>query len=160
MSEEKKAIVSIRGVSEELYSKAVSLAKNIGVPVGEVVNEALRLLLSTIELGVAAPGYVLRSILETGRRTIESITNLGNVIKVGDMEELTVSRRDLESVEGKVIFSNIKRLVFSNDVTPELFESKVHSIVFCDVIVIPEAIPKMKVLSKARLVKRVEISGA
>lgn len=158
MSGERRTVVSIRNINEELYAKAVGLAKRIGVPVGEVVNEALRLLISTVELGASAPGYVLRSILETGKRVIESVTNLGNVVKVGDIEELSVDRRDLEGVEGKVVFSNIRRLEFANDVTPELFENKVHSIVFCDVIVVPEGIPKMKVLSKARLVKRVEVS--
>ncbi|OYT55581.1 MAG: hypothetical protein B6U76_05635, partial [Desulfurococcales archaeon ex4484_217_2] len=73
-----------------------------------------------------------------------------------DLEELTVTSKDLEEIEGRVKFRNIRKLVIDNSVTWELFDKKIASIVFVDKVVLPKHIPKLKALSKMKLVKKIE----
>lgn len=156
---EKARITTIRNLDEELYGKAVSLAKSLGKPVGEVINEALRLLISTLEYGVTLPGYLAREAISRGKTAVESLVEARKSIIIGDLDEIEITRRDLEDVEGKVLFKNIKRLSISSDVDARLFEEKVAGIVLCDTLVIPSTLPKLRVLSKAKLVKKVEVAG-
>ncbi|RLG89048.1 MAG: hypothetical protein DRO18_00190 [Thermoprotei archaeon] len=76
---------------------------------------------------------------------------------IPDINELVISKRDLESVEEHVSFRNIGTLVFDDDIPYELFEKKVASIAMCDKVVIPGSFPKLKVLTKCKLVKTVEV---
>ncbi len=148
MSEEKKKkTITIRNIDEELYAKASALARSIGETVGEVINEALRVFLS-----LAEGSYEL---VQKMREGVE--TTLKTVV-VGDLDELTVSKSDLESVEGRVRFRNIKKLIFDNTVDLETFNKKVHSIVFVNEVVIPKNIAKLKALTKMKFVKKVTYS--
>ncbi len=156
-AKEKGRITTIRNLDEELYGKAVSIAKSLGKPVGEVFNEALRLLISTLEYGVTLPGYLAREAISKGKTAVESLVEARRAVVIGDLDELEVTRRDLEDLEGKVLFKNIKRLVISGDVDPKLFEEKVSGIVLCDTLVIPSSLPKLRVLAKAKMVKKVEM---
>ncbi|RLG76599.1 MAG: hypothetical protein DRO23_00155 [Thermoprotei archaeon] len=145
--EKKKKTITIRNIDEELYAKASALARSIGETVGEVINEALRVFLS-----LAGGSYEL---VQKMREGVE--TTLKTVV-VGDLDELTVSKSDLESVEGRVRFRNIKKLIFDNTVDLETFNSKVHSIVFVNEVVIPKDIAKLKALTKMKFVKKVTYS--
>ena len=149
MSEEpkKKKTVTIRNIDEELYAKASALAKSIGETVGEVVNEALRVFLSLAE----GSYELVQRVREGMETTLKTVT-------IGDLDELVVSRKDLEDVEGKVRFRNIKKLIFDNTVDLETFSRKVHSIVFVDEVIIPKNIAKLKALSKMKFVKRISYS--
>jgi hypothetical protein len=79
---------------------------------------------------------------------------------ISNVDELTVTREDLESLDSPVAFRGIKRLTFSGDVDWELFNSKVNSIVMCDEVILPKTIPKLKALEKMKLIKKVStLSG-
>ncbi|MEM4699765.1 MAG: hypothetical protein QXT74_02285 [Candidatus Nezhaarchaeales archaeon] len=143
--------VTIRGLDRELYARALALAKEAGRSVGEVINDALRLLLST---GMAATAIATK-VAEAGRGIVEEfVEGAKGVLTVSGVEELSVSRRDLEAVEGQVSFRGIKRLSFSDDVDYELFERKVASVVMCGEVEVPKGFPKLKAASKMRLVSK------
>jgi len=155
MSEkEERRVVTIRNIDEELYNKAMSLARSLGKTAGEIVNDALRLLVSSLETGAATAEIIGRSV---GERVEEARQKLLSIISVGDLDELTVTNKDLKEIDKKIMFRNIGRLVFGEDVDPRVFEEKVAGIVYCDTLVIPENLPKLKVLSKARFIKKIEI---
>lgn len=143
----KKKTITIRNIDEELYAKASALARTIGETVGEVINEALRVFLS-----LAEGSYELVQKMREGMET-----TLKTVV-VGDLDELIVSKSDLESVEGRVRFRNIKKLVFDNTVDLETFNRKVHSIVFVSEVIIPKNIAKLKALAKMKFVKKITYS--
>ncbi len=146
MSEEhKKDIITIRGINRELYNKAVSAARELGMSVGDFINRALSLFLSTVE-GVKA----------THEGFVEGVQRqLG--LYVGDIEELDVSSDDLKSVTTAVTFRNIKKLRFDKSVDQELFNEKVRKLVNIDELIIHKGLSKFQVLSRALNVKRVVI---
>jgi len=141
----KKKTVTIRNIDEELYAKASALAKSIGESVGEIINEALRAFLSIAEGSI-----------EFAQKVREGVEATVKITTVSDLEELTVTSKDLEEIEGRVKFRNIRKLVIDNSVTWELFDKKIASIVFVDKVVLPKHIPKLKALSKMKLVKKIE----
>ena len=145
--EREKKVVSIRGVDKKLYEEIATLARETGRTVGEVINEAMKLFLTTsgklVELGKAfAEG------LKEGSE---------NAIEVGNLDILVVDRRDLKCVDGPIVFKNIKKLVIGRDVPFELFESKVRRIVMCDEVVIPDSYPKLLVARKCYFVKKIVV---
>jgi predicted DNA-binding protein len=156
--EAKQKVTTVRNIDETLYTRALELAKKMGKPVGEVINEALRMLISTVEYTATMPGYLAKELSERGRTAIESLKEDKKATVISDLEELEVNAKDLEEVEGKVVFRNIKRLIIGGDVTPELFEEKIAGIVMCDELFLPPSIPKLKALRRARLVRRVKTS--
>jgi len=149
MTEEKR-VTSIRGIDRGLYERASLLARETGRTVGEVINEALRMLVSAVELSSRSALGVARQFVEGVREGEE------RAIVVKDVDELSIGPRDLEEVEG-VVFRNIKRLEISPEVPYDLFEERVRAIVLCDEVVVPEDYPKLKVLEKCRLVKRIVV---
>jgi hypothetical protein len=76
---------------------------------------------------------------------------------ISNVDELTVTKEDLENLDSQVTFRGIKRLIFNSDVNWELFDSKVSSIVMCDEVVLPKSIPKLKAVEKMRFVKRITV---
>ncbi|MCD6357732.1 MAG: hypothetical protein J7L75_04045 [Thermoproteales archaeon] len=139
MGKETKGVF-IRGVDKSLYQEISELARRIGKTVGEVTNEAYRLLLST--------GFFLEDVA----RSFEE--GLRGVAVVGPVGELEVTGSDLESYGRRVAFRGIDRLVF-RDVSPETFDKYVSRIAFVKELVVPKTLPKMIVLTKCRYVDRI-----
>ncbi|PCN49791.1 hypothetical protein B6U99_07880 [Candidatus Geothermarchaeota archaeon ex4572_27] len=147
--EEREKTVTIRGVDRELYSRALALAREVGKSAGEMINEALRLLLSHT---MAAATAITRA-AEAGREIMQGVKEVASAERVvSGVGELVVRRADLEAVEKPVVFRGIKRLVFDEDVDYELFNSKVRAIVMCDEVQVPKAYPKLKVAERCRMV--------
>lgn len=149
MTEERRA-TSIRGIDRNLYERVALLARETGSTVGEIVNEALRMLISIVE-------HSSRDVIGVVRQFVEGAREGGEgALVVGDLGELSIGPRDLEEIE-RVVFRNIKKLEISPDVPYELFEEKVRAIVLCDEVVVPKDYPKLKVLEKCRLVRRIVV---
>lgn len=139
MSESEKKPISVRGVDRSLYDEALKIARETGRNIGEVINEALKLLLAFYE------GVSEKVTFESGSPGVEEISGV---------EELVVSEEDLRSASRPVIFKNIKKLKFAENVTQETFNNKVHLIVTCDEVIIPRTLSKLEVAKKCRLVKK------
>jgi len=91
--ETEKKTVTIRGLSRPTYERAVRLARELGVTVGELINDALRRYISA---------------LETISRGIEShirrLTETGEVLVISNISSITINRKDLEySEKGKIL---------------------------------------------------------
>ncbi len=150
LDEEKKGMVAIRGIDKRLYGKLASIAKDSGKTIGEIMNEAMRIFLITTQKVAETGANIAKTLLEEkGVRELEGVEEIGN------LEELEVTREDLEEVE-KVAFKNVKVLKFSPDIPYELFEKKVSAIVLCDRVIIPKGFPKLKVAKKLRYCKKIE----
>ena len=147
MSKEKeeRTSVTIRGVDKDLYNRLSILARETGKTIGELVNESMRLMLSlTDSLGktITSFGEALREGWKEAR---------DKYLEISLLDELVVTKKDLEELDKPVVFKNIKRLVISDDVPYELFEEKVREIIMCREIVIPRGYPKLKVARKIKL---------
>ena len=146
--------ITIRGVDEALYRQVSRLARRLGVNVGTLINKSMELLLSRLP-GESVPKVGRLALDVPVEFTVGLLEGVGSVVE--DVEELSVSRRDLEQVDGGVAFVSVRKLEFEDDVDPEIFREKVRAILSCGEIVIPRDLPKLLVLSVSRGVGRVVV---
>ena len=160
-------VYTIRGLDPELYERFVRTARELGVTVGDLMNMAMGDFLVSLEASKdfsqrlsqkpARLAEKIRSANAAALRTI--VSAVGDFDLISDIEELTVTRADLESLERPVVFSNIKRLVFAQDVDWQLINSKVRSIKLVDEVVVGKGVPVLQLAKKCQLVKRIVTQG-
>ena len=121
--------VTIRGIEDETYSQFAAEAKKRGVPIGELTTVAMKAMIATS----TAPVY-----------------------HIGNMEHLSVSKIDLESIELPVILSNIEVLEFDDTVDWPTFNKQIGEINNVEVIRIHRSLTKFQVLIKAKNVETIE----
>lgn len=143
--EERREIVSIRGVDRELYQQLSAFAKEAGKTIGEVINEAMAIFISLKE-----------GLTGAGERFVESMEKAVSTY-IGNIDELSVSRDDLMDVKGNVVFRNIGRLLFAEDVDNDIFQGKVKRIINVNELVIPKHLSKLRVLSRSMHIKRIVV---
>ena len=113
--------VTIRGIDGEVYSQFAAEAKKRGVPIGELTTEAMR------------------SFMEAAGTP---------VFTIGDLDMLTVTKNDLESIEGMVVLKNIDLLEFADDVDWPTFSARVKTICNVDLLRIPRGLSKFQILTR------------
>ena len=154
-SEEKKPI-SIRGVDKELYKKITLLARESGKTIGELINEAMKLLLTTTSAALEAAAKAGTAVTELGKSVAEGVKEgVTDYIEVKDINELVLNADDLRRLDKPLVLRNIGRLVISNNVPFELFDRVVKSIVLVDEVVVPSSYPKLLVAARCRFVKKI-----
>ncbi len=122
--------VTIRGIDDDVYARFAAEAKRKGIAIGELTTSVMR-------------DYVDAS---SGK----------SAYHITDLTQLTVSKTDLESVDGLVSFSDIEMLEFDDDVDWDIFKTKVERIEDVRVVVLPKSLSKFQVLTKARDVQMVK----
>lgn len=115
--------VTIRGIDDETYSRFAAEAKRRGVSIGELTTQAM----SSFIAADTGPSY-----------------------RIGDIDALTVSRSDLESLEGPVTLENIDMLEFDGTVDWPTFSQKVKRIENVDLVVLSKGLSKFQVLTKSK----------
>ncbi|MCG2862909.1 MAG: ribbon-helix-helix domain-containing protein [Vulcanisaeta sp.] len=138
-SSERKT-VTIRGLSVDIYNRISRLAREMGVTVGEIVNEALRRYITT---------------LENVSRTIDNLVRSGDVVVISGISSLTVTKADLESLDKPVVFRDMDELVFADDVTNDLIKNKVAKIVNVNTVYVPKTVSTLLIASKSELVRKI-----
>ncbi|ADI31835.1 hypothetical protein [Staphylothermus hellenicus] len=163
MSSQEKKTYTIRGLDPQLYKTFSETAKKLGLSVGEFMNEAMRVLLTTLsfsgdvgqKIGKEA-SRLLSEFIKSSRKSLkEAVESVKNTIIVSGIEELDISKNDLESIDKQVVLVNIKKLYISDDVDWRLLDEKIKSIKMVNEISIPSHIPKLLFAKKCFMVKRI-----
>lgn len=115
--------VTIRGIDDDTYSRFAAEAKRRGVSIGELTTMAMGSFISES----SSPSY-----------------------RIGDIDALSVSKTDLESLEGLVTLENIDMLEFDDTVDWPTFSQHVKEISNVDLMVLPRGLTKFQVLTKSR----------
>jgi len=153
--EEKKKIYTIRGIDPETYEAFSKLARDLNVSIGRLISEAMRLTITLAEtgtkIGLKKLGELSTVILRGGKTEAYD----ENIEVITGVKELEVSKSDLEDSEKPIVFLNLRKLTFGNDVTWDLLNKKVKEIKLVDEIVIPQHIPKLKLAKKCIMVGRI-----
>ncbi len=120
--------VTIRGIEDGVYSLFSAEARRRGIPIGELVTQVMRIFLE-----------------ETAEKrfTVEGV------------EELTLTREELESVGGPIAFNGIKFLKIGDDIDWDFFDKSVDEIRKSKTVVIPKTLTKLQVLTKCRNVDNI-----
>ncbi len=159
----KPKTITIRGVDPEIYENFVKMANSLGMTVGELMNIAMRQLLTlatiakdkSIEIGRTA-GETASKIISSPKEFLrEFIEGIKDFDTISGIEVLVVGKSDLEHAEKPIVFINMKKLVFDDDVDIELFNNKIKSIKFVDYVVLPRNLPKLLVAKKSMFVKKI-----
>jgi hypothetical protein len=124
--------VTIRGIDDEVYARFAAEAKKRGVPIGELTT------------------MVMRNLVDEERKPS---------YRIGNLEDLSVSKTDLESMDAPVVFANIETLEFESDVDWPVFKAQVQSIDNVETVKVPRSLSKFQVLTKSRNVEEVVSSG-
>jgi hypothetical protein len=124
--------VTIRGIEDDVYASFTAEAKKRNLSIGELTTIVMRALVEDV-----------------------STTNY----RIGNLTNLQVSRKDLESLKGPVLFHNIKTLEFAEDIDWDMFDHKVMSIKNCAKVLIPPTITRFQVLTKCAMVAEVKVKG-
>ncbi len=124
--------VTIRGIDDDVYSNFTAEAKRRNLSIGELTTIIMRALIDDV-----------------------GTTNY----RIGNLSSLNVSRKDLESLKGPVLFHNIKLLEFTDDVDWNLFDKRVMSIKNCTKVMIPQSLTRFQVLTKCAQVGEVKAKG-
>ncbi|MDK2463803.1 MAG: hypothetical protein QI223_03390 [Candidatus Korarchaeota archaeon] len=151
--EERKKDVTIRGVDSDLYDRAAEIARRTGKTIGEIINEALGLFIDLTEGIRSGIQPLVDSAKEASRRIGEGLTSAVPTV-ISDLEEIEVTKTDLEQFGRRVVFQNIDRLIFTDDVDAETFDKYVALIRNCEEVKPPKGVSKLLVLSKCRRVER------
>ena len=155
MAEDKKEVVSIRGIDRDLYSKILLIARETGKTVGEIMNEAMGTYLVLKENLKGSMASLIDKLEQLGVEFKEGFRSAAKN-EISELDELVITKADLEYLKNeKIMFKRINRLVFSKDVDASTFDKYVDSIVFCGEVAVPPQLPKLLVLSKCKHVKRV-----
>lgn len=144
-NKERKDVVSIRGINRELYQKLSIFAKEAGITVGEAINNAIAAFLGTIE-----------GLRVSGKELFEGIQK-GMNIYIGDIDDLEICAKDLESIEEPVILRNIKKLTIAEDVDQELFNKKIKRIINVEELIIHDKLSKFQILAKCFGIKKLTV---
>ena len=139
--------ITVRGVDRSLYRRLSRMARRMGVNVGTLLNQSMELFLSMFPHNgePPLPGGAIGISAEFMRGFLEG---LGRVIE--NIDELTLTKRDLLEADRELVLVRIRRLEFADDVDEETFRSRVRAIYRCGEVVIPEGLPKVLVLSVCR----------
>ncbi|RLG39627.1 MAG: hypothetical protein DRO01_05325, partial [Thermoproteota archaeon] len=99
--------ITVRGVDRSLYRRLSRLARRMGVNVGTLLNQSMELFLSMFphDGEPPLPGRALGISAEFMRGFLEG---LGHVVE--DIDELTLTRRDLLEADRELVLLRIKRL--------------------------------------------------
>ncbi len=120
--------VTIRGIDDQVYSIFSAEARRRSVPIGDLVTQIMRIFLE-----------------ETSEKQF----------RIEDQEELTISKKELESVGSPIAFSGIKTLTIAKDVDWETFDAYVYEIRKSKEVIIPSSLTKLQVLTKCRKVDKI-----
>lgn len=127
--------VTIRGIDDAIYREFSAEARRREVSIGKLTSEAMREFLSRLRQE--------NSLWEPLERLERSY------LIVAGVNDLVVSKRDLDQAGKPVVFMNIKKLTFKDDVDKDTFERSVYRILECKEVSFPPIqISKLNIYSK------------
>lgn len=121
--------VTIRGIDDEIYRRFSAEARNRGIAIGKLVTIAMSNLLE--------------------------VKPMGNY-KIENMKkEVIVSKNELKSLEKPVIFKNITKLTFTEDVDWPTFRDYVEKIENIKDLSVPDTLTELQILAKSKNVANI-----
>ncbi len=139
-SSERKTVTIRGGLSTDIYDRVSRLARETGTTIGEIVNEALKRYIAT---------------LENISKTIDNMIRAGDVVVISGVSSLTVTRADLEALDKPVIFKDMDELIFAEDVNNDVIRNKVARIVNVNTVYVPKSVSTLLIASKSEFVKKI-----
>lgn len=121
--------VTIRGIDDGIYRRFSAEARNRGIAIGKLVTLAMSNLLEVKPMG---------------NYRIENMD-----------EEVIATKKELESLEKPVIFKNITKLTFTEDVDWQTFRDHVERMENIEELNVQGTVTKLQILAKSKHVAKI-----
>ncbi len=131
-------VITLSEIEENLYNDFESLSSKLGRSDGEILNILMELFLARNEK-YAFPKLTASELVGRVKGTISTV-------RIRNHRFLRISDQDLENLDGKIDFDNIKTIIL--DVTPENFVKYVNSIKRCAEVHVSTTISKLMVYAR------------
>lgn len=141
----KRKNITIRGMKTELYDSFSSKIQSQGLNLGIVISKML--LSATQKFNGDFPTITAEDILPPKKLM---------KLHIERKDSITFSKHDLEESEARLILRKIGKLTIADDVTDDLLKKHIDSIEHCELVLIPNTIPKLVALSLLRKCKAYE----
>lgn len=138
-----KKIITIRSIDTEIYKKFAEKIKTLNINMGEAMTKMMI-------------GVLENTNQELGESASISLREDMQSISVTEQSKLVISKKDLLELENSFFFTNIQYLKFDSDIDSETFMKKVIAIRACQRVIIPNFLPRLKLLSKIKYCQNVE----
>ena len=137
--------VTIRGIDSEIYDEFSSSIKSLKMNIGEAITQ------------------MMQDVLKDFDDTFPNLSAKGSLgklkkdrLSISALEQIRISRRDLEEAGAEIRFTHVGKLIFEPDVDLATFNKYVRGITHCEYVRIPAFLPKLILLSKTQYCGRVE----
>ncbi len=134
MTEGEKSTITIRGIDRKIYNKLSGLAKELDKTVGELLNEAMSLVI-------------------TLRGRIEGIGS--TILLIDGVEKLEISGKELSELDRKVLIQNVNTLTLKEDVDTQHIKDKIYKMMNIQRIIVKSDVNKLVLYSKCVNVKEI-----
>jgi len=134
MTKDEKSTITIRGIDKKIYNKLSGLAKELDKTVGELLNEAM-------------------SLVVTLRGRIEGIGS--TILLIDGVNELEISGKELDEISKKVLIQNVKILTLLNDIDTQQIKDKIYKMMNIDKVIVKGNVNKLVLYSKCVNVKEI-----
>jgi hypothetical protein len=141
--EGEKENISIKGIQKNVYDKVKNLARETGKTVGDLTNDAFKVVLSAANETKKVGGEFVKGMKES------------MVSSVQDISSLEISGNELIMNNRRVSFRNIDHLVFK-DITEKDFADFVDSIVNVKTLEVPKTLSKFLVLERSKFIENLK----
>ena len=138
--------VTIRGVDGQIYEEFSQVIQSSGMTMGDAISKMMRDVSGDFDevfpkLSAMSLKYMVRK----------------DKITVEHFDTLSVSLKDLEETDKRVRFQHIRTLTIEPDITIEAFETYISRIEHCELVRVPNVLPKLLIYSKISHCNQIEI---
>ncbi len=126
-------------IDQDLYNDFQNFSRKLHRTDGEILSNLMTLFLKYINENGQFPDL-------SAKELVSMIKGLIPTIRVANHDYIRITNTDLQELDVKVNFRNIDNLVL--DVDPTTFSSRINSILDCDIVQVPNSLPKLLVYLK------------
>ena len=128
--------ITIRGIKPELYDDFSNKIQSWNLNLGIVISKMLAAAIS--RFNGEFPTLSAKDIAPA-KRLLR--------LQISRKDSITLTKSDLEQSEGRIELNRIKIVVIDHNVTDDLLKRHIESINECELVRIPQTIPKLVALS-------------
>jgi len=126
-------------IDQDIYNDFQNFSRKLHRTDGEILSNLMTLFLKYISDNGQFPDL-------SAKELVSMVKGLIPTIRVANHDYVHIINADIQELDVKVNFRNIDNLVL--DVDPAIFASRINSIRDCDIVQVPNSLPKLLVYLK------------
>ncbi|MCK4849034.1 MAG: hypothetical protein KAT16_08425, partial [Candidatus Heimdallarchaeota archaeon] len=138
-SDNSDSLLILSEIDQDVYNDFQNFSRKLRRTDGEILSNLMTLFLKYINDNGQYPDL-------SAKELVSMVKGLIPTIRVANHDYIRITNADLQELDVKVNFRNIDNLIL--DVNPTNFISRINSIRDCDIVQVPNSLPKLLVYLK------------